>query len=219
MNLQDLKNPFPFKDIEWRIQQQGEKNGKPWVMVLAYITNRAIMDRLDDVVGPENWKNEFKEGPGGGLLCGISLLTPPDAEWVTKWDGAENTDIEAVKGGLSGAMKRAAVQWGIGRYLYNLDSTFATITDQGRYRGYIKDKKIAYKWNPPTLPPWALPEGTKQPKPNGYMTDGQRNELIDIAKAANMDMKDFAGTYNISKETKANFAASLIQRLSKELSA
>ena len=50
-----------------------------------------------------------------------------------KWDAAENTQVEAVKGGRSGAMKRAAVQWGIGRYLYNLEEGFAqTSLDKSR---------------------------------------------------------------------------------------
>lgn len=45
-------------------------------------------------------------------LCGISVKI--DNEWVTKWDGAENTDIESVKGGISSSFKRAANMWGIG---------------------------------------------------------------------------------------------------------
>jgi hypothetical protein len=78
---------------------------------------------------------------------------------VTKWDGAENTDIEAVKGGLSGAMKRAAVQWGIGRYLYDLDEGWANIHDRGRHSAKDKNNKW-FKWDPPELPPWALPNPT-----------------------------------------------------------
>ena len=35
---------------------------------------------------------------------------PSDIEWVTEWDGADNSQVEAVEGGLSGATKRAAVQ-------------------------------------------------------------------------------------------------------------
>ena len=50
----NLRIPFLEDDIEWRIQQQGLSNGMPWALVLAYVTNRAIMDRLDEVVGPEH---------------------------------------------------------------------------------------------------------------------------------------------------------------------
>lgn len=149
-----LKDPFPATDIEWRLQSCGEKDGKFWGIALAYVTNRAIQNRLDEVVGPQNWKNEFCQGPDGGVLCGISIKV--DDEWVTKYDGADKTNIEAVKGGLSGAMKRAAVQWGIGRYLYNLDSSWVTVDDKGKFSGRTKDNKF-FKWNPPELPAWALP--------------------------------------------------------------
>ena len=159
VNLAALKEPFPADHIEWRLQSSGEKNGKVWAICLAYVTNRAIMDRLDDVVGPGNWKNEFREGPGGGVLCGISIRI--DGEWVCKWDGAENTDVEAVKGGLSGASKRAAVQWGIGRYLYDLEEGFAVVTENGKLRGKTKNG-TTFRWNPPALPAWALP-GRRDP--------------------------------------------------------
>ena len=39
--------------------------------------------------------------------------------WVTKSDGAEDSTIEAVKGAYSDSFKRAAVKWGIARYLYH----------------------------------------------------------------------------------------------------
>ena len=163
MELSKLKDAFPENDIEWRVQRSGVKNNKTWAMVLAYVTNRAIMDRLDDVCGPENWKNIFDTGPGGGVICGISIKCGD--EWVTKWDGADNTQVEAIKGGLSAAMKRAGSQWGIGRYLYNLDTGFATINDNGRLNGQAKDggATIYFKYDPPVLPKWALPPAEDKP--------------------------------------------------------
>jgi hypothetical protein len=153
-----LAAPFPANEIEWRLQQAGEKNGKIWGMALAYVTNRAICNRLDEVVRPWRWRNEFKAGPEGGVLCGIAIYVSEELGWVTKWDGAENTDIEAVKGGLSGAMKRAAsTGWGIGRYLYNLEEGWVQPHAEGQYRGQTKDKK-PFRWNPPKLPAWALPQ-------------------------------------------------------------
>lgn len=162
MILKKLKEPFKADDVEWRIQQSGENGGKPWAMVLCYITNRAIMDRLDDICGPENWKNEFKESPCGGVLCCISIKVGD--RWISKWDGAENTQVEAVKGGLSSSMKRAAVQWGIGRYLYKLDASFVNckLDKSGQNRGSIKPKSgrsyINFTWDAPRLPEWALPK-------------------------------------------------------------
>ncbi|ELN7608627.1 recombinase, partial [Salmonella enterica] len=50
MDLNKFDAPFNPEDIEWRIQQSGKtRDGKVWAMVLAYVTNRAIMKRLDDV--------------------------------------------------------------------------------------------------------------------------------------------------------------------------
>ena len=146
-----------------------------WAMVLAYVTNRAIMERLDSVVGPENWKNEFKEWMGTSVLCGISIKI--ENEWVTKWDGAEQTDIEATKGGLSSAMKRSAVQWGIGRYLYNLDATMATILEHGEhYQSAKQGKYEAFRWNAPILPKWALPDG--EPKKPDEKEKGNQNAIL-----------------------------------------
>ncbi|GJG88240.1 hypothetical protein tb265_34210 [Gemmatimonadetes bacterium T265] len=159
ITLERLRDPFAPEDIEWRVQQAGEKNGKPWARVLAYVTNRAIQERLDEVVGPENWQNTFREGPAGGVVCGIAVRVPRadgTVEWITKWDGAENTDVEPVKGGLSNAMKRAAVQWGIGRYLYDLDEGWARVHDGGRLSAKTKDGAW-FKWDPPELPAWATP--------------------------------------------------------------
>lgn len=175
-----LAEPFRAEDIEWRVQQAGGFDKKAWALVLAYVTNRAIMERLDAVCGAENWRNEFDKAPDGGVMCGISILTirqyitirssgqmpHPEksgiGEWVTKWDGAQSTDIEAVKGGLSNAMKRAGVQWGIGRYLYNLESNFVTLNPAkpddmtGWNRHYEKTEKKSFYWRTPSLPKWAL---------------------------------------------------------------
>ncbi len=155
IDFKALAAPFPENDIEWRIQSSGiNNNGKVWAKCLAYITNRAIMDRLDEIVGPANWKNQFAPGPLGGIICGISIKI--DGEWVEKWDGADETDIEKVKGGLSGAMKRAGVQWGIGRFLYDLEPTWAQISDNGKFSAKTKDGTW-FKWDAPKLPAWALP--------------------------------------------------------------
>lgn len=191
MDLSRLKDKFPPNDIEWRLQRSGEtRDGKPWGLALAYITNRAIMDRLDSVVGPENWFNEYDVGPQGGVICGISIQVSPGV-WVRKWDGADNTQVEPVKGGLSDSMKRAAVQWGIGRYLYGLEATFAEIDDRGKYQGVINRKeggKKKFRWNPPKLPKWALPgsydkkdekderEAKEEPQPTESTTPPQGDD-------------------------------------------
>jgi len=157
--LELLDKPFRANEVEFRIQSTGEVNNKRWAMALCYITNRAIMKRLDLVFGKLNWKNEYKQAPNGGVLCGISVLS--NGEWVTKWDGADNTEVEAIKGGLSGSMKRTAVQWGIGRYLYDLENNFVECSEQrvdGWNKGYDAKMKKSFWWKTPKLPSWALPK-------------------------------------------------------------
>lgn len=173
MDLARLSDKFIPFDIEWRVQRSGKQGEKQWAMVLAYVTNRAIMERLDDVCGPENWKNEFERWGEGGVKCGISIRVPQEGEdqfggkpydWVTKYDGSEETKVETTKGGFSASMKRAGVQWGIGRYLYNLESTFVDIQPNKSvatgHTNYINDNKTGVKgyWKVPDMPKWALPK-------------------------------------------------------------
>ena len=125
---QALAQPFAPEDLEWRLQQAYEDKMRG--MAVPYVTNRAIQNRLDEVCGPENWYNDFKPWHSNGKkesqLCGIAIHFEGRG-WITKWDGAEDSDIEPVKGGLSDSMKRAAYQWGIGRVLYSLDTVWVDI--------------------------------------------------------------------------------------------
>ena len=131
----ELAQPFAAEDLGWRLQRTFEYHGKMTGIAVPYVTNRAIMNRLDSVVGPENWYNDFKPwhtvGKKESQLCGISIYFE-ERGFITKWDGAEDSDIESVKGGLSDSMKRAAVQWGIGRALYNMDTVFVEVEQRGK---------------------------------------------------------------------------------------
>jgi len=142
----ELQQPFGQNDLEWRVQQAGEFNGKVWARIIAYVTNRAIQSRFDDVVGVFGWKNEYSPLPnsvGDGSLCGISLKF--DGEWITKYDGSDNTSIEATKGGLSGSMKRAAVHFGVGRYLYDVEALYADIITVDAFKRLQKHEKEPYE--------------------------------------------------------------------------
>lgn len=135
-----LAEPFAPEDLEWRLQHTFEDEGEMRGIAVPYVTNRAIQNRLDNVIGPENWYNDYKPWHGTGKkdaqICGISIYFE-DRGFVTKWDGAEDSDIEPIKGGLSDSMKRAAVQWGIGRVLYNMDAVFVNVEKRGK-SWYIK---------------------------------------------------------------------------------
>lgn len=127
MNFQTrLLAPFPPEAVSWRVGST--KTDKTSGLALAYIDARDVMDRLDDVVGPENWQNKYSHA-SGKVVCDIGIKI--DGEWVWKADGAGDTDVEAEKGALSDAFKRAAVRWGVGRYLYNLGTIWVDLEKRG----------------------------------------------------------------------------------------
>lgn len=115
-NLQVLERPIEAHEIEWRVQSV--RNGK--TTIVPYITNRCVMDRFDEQFGWNGWESFFKETTTG-YIC--ELRVTYDGNMIVKSDGATKTKIEPDKGGISDAMKRAAVQFGLGRGLYKYPLT------------------------------------------------------------------------------------------------
>lgn len=133
--LKQLSAPFDDKDIEWRVMMMGVTGkGRPWAMLAPYIDSRAIMNRLDSVVGMHGWTDEYREiqtPNGAGIICRLSLFVK--GEKISKEDGCDfGRDIEPTKSGISDALKRAAVKFGIGRYLYDLPTFWAENIQEGR---------------------------------------------------------------------------------------
>lgn len=93
-----------------------------------YITARQVAARLDLVAGPGNWSTEVRVVRADhpvAVLVGLSIFG------VWKWDAGYSNNPEAddpatdkayedepLKAAVSDGFKRAAVQWGIGRWLY-----------------------------------------------------------------------------------------------------
>lgn len=134
--------PFPTENIEWRIGSTTKDKSKG--MALAYINARSVMDRLDAICGPGNWQDRYPHA-NGKTVCDIGIRVLRDdgsSEWVWKSDGAGDTDFEAAKGALSDAFKRAAVRWGIGRYLYDLDAPWVELEREGKSIPASEKKKL-----------------------------------------------------------------------------
>lgn len=128
MDLSALAAPFPPETVSWRVGATNADKTKG--LALAYIDARDVMKRLDDVVGPAGWQSEFIETAKGRVLCRLGINC--GGEWVWKSDGAGDSDVEAEKGAISDALKRAAVHWGIGRYLYDMPATWVQIEQRGK---------------------------------------------------------------------------------------
>lgn len=137
IDLNKLAEPFPPEKVEYRIgaTSPDKKRG----MALAYIDARDVMDRLDEVCGPENWQRRYSHAHNK-TICEIGIRID---DWVWKADGAGDTDVEAEKGAISTAFKRAAVNWGIGRYLYDMGSPWVDIEPKGKTHVFTKQ---ALQW-------------------------------------------------------------------------
>lgn len=124
-----LAEPFDPDRVHWRI---GSTNAdKTKAMALAYIDARDVMDRFDLVCGPSGWERRHPYGNGKTNICEVAVWVEGRG-WVVKADGAGDTDVEGEKGGCSDSFKRAAVNWGVGRYLYGLPSPWVEIEPAGR---------------------------------------------------------------------------------------
>lgn len=116
----DLQAPFVPR---WRVQSV--KNGH--AIMVPYVDARQVATRLDEIVGAENWQNNYDPETGLATI-GINI----NGEWVFKSDVGTESNIEKVKGRASDAFKRAAVVWGIGRDLYQMGTRILKSSD-GKY--------------------------------------------------------------------------------------
>ena len=158
MDLTALAAEFPRDAIHWRAQTLTRSGDK--ALALAYLDARDVMDRLDDVCGPAGWQDKYVETVKGRIICSIGIKV--DDEWVWKSDGAGDTAVEGEKGGISDSFKRAAVHWGIGRYLYRLSSPWVQC--------HVKQKNGKTYWKEWAEDPWTKVKSTgysepKKPEP------------------------------------------------------
>lgn len=145
--LAQLKNPFDPRFVKWRVGTTSKDKTKG--IALAYIDAREVMKRLDEVCGIAGWQKKSVE-TATGYTCAIGIKI--DGEWIWKDDAAGFTQYEATKGGASDAFKRAAANWGVGRYLYYLPNNWMAIKPQGK--SYVLS-------DTPKLPEWAASKNYK----------------------------------------------------------
>lgn len=130
-----LTQPLTADEIEWKIiAAKGNTTLAP------YIDARAVMAQLDQAFGPFGWQVRYAPAQVGsehGVIASIAIKNPETGEWVEKQDGSGASDMEPFKGGISGALKRAATAWGIGRELY----TYPRVIVEGEHK-YIPWKVL-----------------------------------------------------------------------------
>lgn len=117
--------------IGWRIIGERLRREMPSKMYTAgkrtysYITARQVAARLDEVVGPGNWQTAFLmvDREAHAVECTLSIFGVPrsDVGYPNNPEAEVGDSVfehEPLKAAYSDAFKRAAVQWGIGRWLY-----------------------------------------------------------------------------------------------------
>jgi len=120
-----LKFPIPYK---WKVQNYNDKNNPTKASCVAYIDARDVMDLLDKAVGFNNWEDQYRY-ENNQWLCGLTLHFENGIS-RTKWDTGTAGNMEAEKSAISDSFKRAAVKWGVGRFLYDLDIKWIDIKDK-----------------------------------------------------------------------------------------
>lgn len=131
MNIREtikaLKEPMPY---QWRVQSK-TKTGK--VMCSAYIDARDVMNRLDEVCV---WEVFYRE-QGDFVSATIRIHTDEGAFDRSDWGNRLENDPQdqmygqAMKSAASDAFKRAAVAWGVGRFIYEIDMVFLPCDQYG----------------------------------------------------------------------------------------
>ena len=162
--MQRLSAPFAPEAVHWKAQRvdaQGER-----ALAVPYLDAREVARRLDEVAGPLGWQVTHLM-VGDHLVTGIGICNPQGGGWTWKWDRGfvdrAGNDDEKERGGasssrraedeetspngtLSDGLKRAAVLWGVGRYLYRVPRVWVDY-----------DPKSRSLLQTPRLPAWAQP--------------------------------------------------------------
>jgi hypothetical protein len=122
----------PFDPTEVKFKPAAVSGNR--ALALAYVDARAIQDRLDAVLGVEGWQDDYECLEDGSVVCRLRLRL--GEEWVTKVDvggPSEQPDGgDRLKAAFSDALKRAAVKFGVSRYLYRLPAQWVDYDPQRR---------------------------------------------------------------------------------------
>lgn len=113
-----LARPFEPGAVKWK---PGAVSGNR-ALALAYVDARMVQDRLDETLGVAGWQDEYTTLPDGSVVCKLSVRL--GEQWLVKMDvgspSEQPDEGDRLKAAFSDALKRAAVKFGIGRYLYRL---------------------------------------------------------------------------------------------------
>jgi hypothetical protein len=165
-----LAEPFDPAEIKWRVTATSTQQTKHGLQrrgqLAAYADQRAYTDRLNEVFGEWGWTRNYdvqvaqnfeRRAPGDKTetaiaakvvvvstvtVHGLGSHTGVGEEWADDQNAATRAEAQA--------FKRACACFGLGRYLYDLERTWADLDQHNR------------PLHTPKLPVWALPGGAQR---------------------------------------------------------
>jgi len=163
---------FKYSDIEFVIVNAFDYNSRNGYHIkafaLPYIKKESGEQRLDEVLGVDNWENDFTfPDPQGRLKYKIKFRVPGSDEWREKNEGATIDTSDrgqfsktAFESGLAFAEKRCLAKLGIGRYLKlcpDMQVTISEMFEPGWNKYSFKSKVgnneyVNFWWQDPMLP-------------------------------------------------------------------
>jgi hypothetical protein len=165
-----LEVPFDPAQIKWRVMRTSDDRRSG--AILPFADPRAYTDRLNQLFTPAGWTREYTISTvpsltrvDRGKVIVTSKVLVATAVTISRLGshtgtGEEWADREnAVTAADAQAFKRACSCFGLGRYLYRFEETWAHLNGRG--------EPVAL----PTLPEWALPPGVTMAPANGQGVD------------------------------------------------
>ena len=140
--LASLAAPFDEKDIAWKPQTVTQNRA----LAVAYIDARTVAERLDQVVEGD-WSFDWEQASNGCVKGRLTVCGIIRCDVGEQGDGPQGKTLKAA---VSDALKRSAVLFGVGRYLYHLPAQWVDYDAQ--------HKRLVHT---PELPDWAKPEGAQ----------------------------------------------------------
>lgn len=150
--IQALAAPFDSTEVKWKPQAVSGNRA----LAIPYLDARVVQDRLDEVIGVVNWQDTYESLPDGTVVCKLSVRL--NGEWISKMDvggpSEQPDEGDRHKAAFSDALKRAAVKFGVGRYLYR---------QKPQWRDYDPQKRqfVGQATFAPPAPPIASAAPTK----------------------------------------------------------
>lgn len=179
-----LAAPFPEKDVQWVIVATKNKDKPDHIDCWApYLDADAIRDRLDEVCGPGGWAIDIEAAGDYAMICRLTILGVTRAD-VGEVDEKKRKDSDQpLKAAATDALKRAAVNFGIGRYLHKVSKQWRK-PEAGPPRGNAQGGQRS---GPPKARPNPPQDTARASERTNGLTPGQQ-AFQDIMKAHDLTL-------------------------------